>query len=121
MSGCGPFGSDSDSGSGQGPSATELTITVQPKGPPGPTSVWTLRCEPIGGNHPRAEAACEQLTAESLEPLPPDTVCTQIYGGPEVARVSGTFRGRQVDSRFSRTNGCEIHRWDELGPVLAPA
>jgi Subtilisin inhibitor-like len=87
---------------------------VQPQGAGGPTNVWTLRCEPTGGNHPRAGEACEQLTAAKLEPLAPGTVCTQIYGGPQVARVRGTFRGQRVDSRFSRTNGCEIHRWDSV-------
>jgi hypothetical protein len=39
-------------------------------------------------------------------------VCTQIYGGPQTARVRGRVDGREVDGRFARNNGCEIHRWD---------
>ena len=99
-------GGESDS------AATDLTITVWPQGEGGPSNEWTLRCDPIGGTLPNADEACAKLTAEMLEPLPPDTICTQIYGGPQTARVHGTFEGREVDARFGRSNGCEIHRWD---------
>jgi len=46
-------------------------------------------------------------------------MCTQIYGGPEEARVTGTFRGRSIDARFNRVNGCEIARWNRVA-VLFP-
>lgn len=121
MTGCGALGgssdsdSDSDSGSDSGSSATtELTIAVQPNGSSGPTRTWTLRCDPPGGSLPGARAACARLKPEALRPLPPDTICTQIYGGPQTARVRGRVDGRPVDTRFSRANGCEIHRWDQL-------
>ena len=39
-------------------------------------------------------------------------MCTEIYGGPQTATVTGTFRGEPVSAEFSRTNGCEIARWD---------
>jgi hypothetical protein len=55
-----------------------------------------------------------RLTRQALEPLPADSICTQIYGGPQKARVRGRLDGRPVDARFSRVNGCEIHRWDQL-------
>ena len=113
MTACAPLSGSSGSESGSS-AATELTISVQPNGRGGPTKTWTLRCDPPGGSLPRAAAACERLTANALQPLPADTICTQIYGGPQQARVRGSFRGRAVDSRFSRANGCEIHRWDEL-------
>lgn len=114
MTACGPLpGSSSGSESGSS-AATKLTISVQPNGGGGPTKTWTLRCDPPGGSLPRAAAACGRLSADALQPLPADTICTQIYGGPQQARVRGSFRGRAVDSRFSRSNGCEIHRWDEL-------
>jgi hypothetical protein len=40
--------------------------------------------------------------------------CIEIYGGPQVAEVRGTFRGRQVAARFSREDGCQIERWDRV-------
>ncbi len=95
-------------------SSTELTITVLPQGAGGPTRTWTLRCNPPGGSLPRAAAACKRLRAEALRPLPPDTICTQIYGGPQAARVRGRVEGRPIDTRFGRSNGCEIHSWNRV-------
>jgi hypothetical protein len=46
--------------------------------------------------------------------------CTAIYGGPALARVTGTFRGRQVDARFSLEDGCEIARWERNRELLGP-
>jgi hypothetical protein len=48
----------------------------------------------------------------------PQRVCTQIYGGPQTARVTGTIRGRHVDRSFSRTDGCEISDWDRAKALL---
>ena len=39
-------------------------------------------------------------------------VCTEIYGGPALAEIRGTFKGAQVDTTFARTDGCEIALWD---------
>ena len=103
---------DDSSGGGSDSAATDLTITVWPQGEGGPSEEWTLRCDPVGGTLPNAGEACGKLAAEMLEPLPPDTICTQIYGGPQTARVQGRFAGNEVDARFGRSNGCEIHRWD---------
>ncbi|WP_159705667.1 serine protease inhibitor [Arthrobacter sp. 18067] len=68
---------------------------------------------------PAALAAVEQFGAEIFFPEPrPDRICTQQYGGPQVAVVTGWFRGRKVHSRFSRTDGCEIARWKTLASLL---
>jgi hypothetical protein len=34
--------------------------------------------------------------------------------GPAVAEVEGLYRGETVDAKFTRTDGCEIGRWDRL-------
>jgi Subtilisin inhibitor-like len=119
MTGCGAWdgSSDSDSGSGSGAApapATELTIAVQPEGEGGPTNTWTLTCEPTGGTLPRPAEACSRLSAEALRPLPEDAICTQIYGGPQTAHVTGHVGTTTMDTRFSRTNGCAIHHWDSV-------
>jgi hypothetical protein len=115
ISGCGLRGGASGSGSGDSATAaaTDLVVTVWPQGQ-GRLRKWTLTCDPVGGTLPRPAAACSQLTPEALRPLPRDTICTQIYGGPQRARVTGRVDGRAVDARFSRSNGCEIHRWDSV-------
>jgi hypothetical protein len=114
--GCG--GSDEDAG-GRSPAAeaTRLTIKVYPNGSGSQFAQWELRCDPAGGSLPDAEAACEKLadtTVDAFAPTPADAVCTEQYGGPQLARVDGTLRGTAVSGTFTRTNGCEIARWDAL-------
>lgn len=102
-------------------SETTLRITVWPRGTQESSKTWTLRCAPVGGTLPRPARACRTLLSLSapFRPLPKDAVCTEIYGGPAVALVTGTFRGRKVWTRFTRTDGCRIARWARLR-VLFP-
>ncbi|MFF1645120.1 SSI family serine proteinase inhibitor [Streptomyces sp. NPDC058240] len=103
---------------------TQLTITVSGSGNAAAEGAFELRCGPAGGSHPVARHACDRLDeltgegADPFAPVPEDALCTQQFGGPATARVSGTWRGRSVDTVFSRTNGCEIARWNSLRPVL---
>ena len=47
-------------------------------------------------------------------PTPKNVACTQIYGGPQKALVTGRFRGTLVRASFSRTDGCELARWNRV-------
>lgn len=44
--------------------------------------------------------------------------CTQIYGGAQTARVTGSLGATRVDRRFDRVNGCRISEWQRLHPLL---
>jgi len=102
--------------------STSLRITVWPHGKgKGGSKSWTLSCNPLGGTLPKRVNACRRLAVlrTPFAPVPPDAVCTQIYGGPAVAYVRGTFRGRPVRAWFNRQDGCEIDRWSRVG-VLFP-
>ncbi|MDA0178973.1 hypothetical protein OJ997_01605 [Solirubrobacter phytolaccae] len=57
--------------------------------------------------------------AADLAPKKDDVACTQIFGGPETATIKGTLRGEPVDASFSRSDGCEVARWDRVKPLLA--
>ena len=97
--------------------ATDLRIEVWSEGRGGrPTRTFTLRCDPPGGNLRDAAAACRRLAAlrNPFAPLPKDVVCTQIYGGPQEALITGRHRGRQVGVLLSLRDGCEIDRWRRL-------
>lgn len=103
-----------------------LTISVS-DGPGLPAVSWTLTCDPPGGTHPNAAVAVAALD-EILEsgrdpfaPVPADMMCTQQYGGPETATITGTWRGRPVNASYKLTDGCEIGRWRRLRAVLTPA
>jgi len=103
---------------------TRLTVTVSETGNPATEGTFQLRCDPSGGSHPAAERACARLAeladegADPFAPVPRGTMCTQQYGGPAGARVTGNWRGRHVGAVFSRADGCEIARWNNLWPLL---
>ena len=100
-----------------GTPSAQLTVSVWPAGRGNAARVWTLRCAPVGGTLPRRVAACAGLSGapdDAFAPVPPATVCSQIYGGPQVAAVRGLFRGRRVRATFTRRNGCEVARWSRL-------
>jgi hypothetical protein len=118
-------GSDSSAGSSTGTGdATSLTVTYRPNGSQsGPKQTWSLRCEPAGGTLSRPAAACRRLAAGGAElfaGVPKDVVCTQIYGGPQTGRVVGTLQGERVSASFSRSDGCQIERWERVSPWLLP-
>jgi hypothetical protein len=96
--------------------SVDLRISVWPdgKGPGKPLARFRLRCNPLGGNLPHGDRACYLLavTSRPFAPVPPDAVCAQVYGGPQVARVRGRVRGRSVDATFSRTDSCQTERWE---------
>jgi len=91
---------------------------------PADSWTWTLRCGPARGTVPHPVRACARLAsggAKLFAPVPQNALCTQIYGGPQRARVVGTVDGRRVYATFTRTNGCEISRWQRISPWLVPA
>jgi hypothetical protein len=95
-----------------------LTVVVTPT--PGATPKrWTLRCDPAGGTHPDAKAACRALLAAKnpFAPIPRGIMCPMIVAGPQKATITGTFFGQPVASNFSRA-GCEATRWAKLGVVF---
>jgi hypothetical protein len=99
--------------------ATNLTIVVVTD--TSPATTWHLTCDPAGGDHPDPEQACAALDAhgeQALPPVPADRMCTEIYGGGQTARITGTWRGDPVQASFSRTDGCEIARWNALAGLL---
>jgi Subtilisin inhibitor-like len=99
---------------------TSLTVTANP-GEGAAPSTWTLTCDPPGGSHPQASAACAELVSAKGDPFaetPKGTACSMIYGGAQKAQVTGSFDGRPVDTKFSRTNGCEVARWGRVAALL---
>ena len=98
-----------------------LKVTVWPKGKSGTSHTWTLHCDPQPrGTHPDPEGACLALSRHprALKPVAKGAGCTQQWDGPQVALVRGTFRGKQIRTRFKRTDGCEISRWNALSALL---
>lgn len=115
-------GSTASTGSAAKPAApaakVSLTVVVTPT--PGATPRrWTLRCDPTGGTHPDAQAACRELLAakDPFAPIPRGIMCPMIAAGPQRATISGTYFGQRVETDFSRA-GCAAMRWAKLGAVF---
>jgi Subtilisin inhibitor-like len=105
-------------------SPTSLRITYwEDSAKPAESVTWTLRCDPARGSVAQPARACRKLAAGSVRlfaPTPKNAVCTEIYGGPQRARVVGTVNGKRIWATFTRSNGCEISRWQRISPWLVP-
>lgn len=101
-----------------------LTITVADSGSPLTDGTTVLRCHPAGGSHPQASATCRMLDKRTIwgrdpfSEVPRRTPCPMLYGGPATAHITGRWAGRPVDAHFSRADGCQVHRWNVLYPLL---
>jgi hypothetical protein len=115
-------------GTASGPTASHrLDLTIRLREDPAASEyVFRLVAEDggilAGSTLPAPDAALEavQRFGEDIffpKPGPPK-LCTQQYGGPQVAVVAGTFYGRPVRAEFRRTDGCEIARWNSLSALL---
>jgi hypothetical protein len=128
-------GDDGAPGGGDGGRGTRLTVTgvaTRPVADPStpPTEVpfeGTLDCEtdpPTGTGMFRADAAgvCGRVAAEADEfgKLDPDPgrICTEIYGGPQLARITGTVDGTPVNLEIARNDGCGIGDWTRFEFLL---
>jgi hypothetical protein len=123
--GCGSESDDGGSAGGGGGTtettpATELTVTYWPQGKNGASREATLTCDPAGGTHPDPQKACDLLASDAaaLDPVPENSACTLLYGGPQEATIVGTLDGEKVNATFNRSGGCEIDRWDRMEAVL---
>ena len=110
---------------------THLEIEIR-RGPGLPVELHALGCNPPSGTVGDPAAACNRIAdhvAKATQPsgrvsFPPGSenqgavVCTQVYGGPEVAFVRGRFRGAPVDARLTRENGCTMSSYDATMDML---
>jgi hypothetical protein len=123
-----PSGGGAPAGDGSaaptsGGGADRLVVEVD-RGDGSPVERWTLVCaDAVEGDHPDAQAACDHLAElpDAFAPIPADAVCTEQYGGPQTAHVTGQWAGEPVDLRLSRTDGCRMAQWDSLVPLVPGA
>ncbi len=88
----------------------------------GDPATRTFACDADGTSHEGdPDEACAALVDQQswlLEGDPADQVCTQVYGGPEVAELRGHVGGEAFERRLDRTDGCGIQRWEQLEAAL---
>jgi hypothetical protein len=110
-----------------GTDRSDVALSVVGRDRSGPAAEASLRCngekaEARGYGNADARTLCRAAIALApfLARAPdPNRACTQVYGGPQTARIVGTIRGERIERRFSRTDGCRISDWDRA-LVLIP-
>lgn len=110
---------------------THLEIEIR-RGTGLPVEHYALGCNPPSGTVGDPAAACTRiadLVARATQPSGGGSfpagpgnqgtiVCTQVYGGPEVAFIRGRFLGAPVDARLTRENGCTMSSYDATMRML---
>ena len=109
IAGCG----DDDEQPASAPPAQETRLTVEVGGSGVEPRTFELDCV----TDPCEPAQLDKL-ATVTKPRDGAVACTQIYGGPEEAHVSGTLRGEPVDRTITRSDGCEIADYEALFAAL---
>lgn len=114
-------GADSRAAAPAASARTDVRVTLDRDGPRGAGAART-----VGLSCPssRRAAACRRLRSlprSAFRPVERGAVCTEIYGGPQTGAIRGTVRGRRVDARYRRTDGCEEARWRRVAAVLRVA
>ncbi|MFF5793020.1 SSI family serine proteinase inhibitor [Paeniglutamicibacter sp. NPDC012692] len=130
LAGCG--------GNGGGPGQSSAPPTTSPSAPVATVDLdvvvradgkttsaeYSLQCAGATAletsKHPRAAEACELLAKhpQVLDPAPANQMCTEQYGGPATASVTGTVDGKAVAREFDLKNGCGISAWGDALPLL---
>lgn len=109
------------------------TLEIRITHPDAETVDYVLGCAAdtatVSGDAPGIDAAeaCARLTEEPVvsrlvDGAPEDQICTEQYGGPDEATITGELFGSEIDTVIDRTDGCGIADWDDLlAGVLPPA
>ena len=98
-----------------------------------PAEHYVLTCNPPSGTVQDPAGACQRLAdvvaktvqsrgATSFLASPGNEsagLCTQVYGGPEVALIQGRFLGAPVNARLTRENGCTMSSFDATMRLLS--
>ncbi|UVJ40093.1 subtilase-type protease inhibitor [Arthrobacter sp. CJ23] len=103
----------------------ELSILIMDSPAATPLS-YTLVCRDgapaAESKHPTAAAGCTALKSNPAllerKPKSVDQICTEQYGGPQTAQVTGAVDGVEVNVSYSLTNGCEISAWNAVRDIL---
>jgi len=121
----GRSGPTSGSGATAAGDAVRLTVTFNRR--PGQRRVAHVRCSgstatadgflrTVGAA--RACAHARKIVGLLTSGPPTDRACTEIFGGPERATVTGRIGTRTIRHTFKRTDGCEIGDWRRAQPLV---
>ena len=97
-------------------STSNLTLSYHPSAGSQVTFKVSCLTHSISGTHPNKRAICAAIAKQGTHlfaPVPSGIACSEIYAGPESARITGTVKGVKINSVFNRTDGCQAARWNK--------
>ncbi|MCP5025770.1 MAG: hypothetical protein GY929_05745 [Actinomycetia bacterium] len=73
-----------------------------------------------------ADSAClalkdVEVVDRLVQGVPANQICTEQYGGADVAAITGRLAGESVGTTIDRVNGCGISDWDFLLVDILPS
>ncbi|HUR85262.1 MAG TPA: hypothetical protein VMY78_07945 [Solirubrobacteraceae bacterium] len=130
LAGCGEDGADSTAAPGADDDAP-VALSIRYSDGAGQVLTGTLRCteseQRATGSLGRRAPAAQQcshvrdITSLLIQEPPADRSCSEVFGGPQTVRITGTIGDRRIDRRFRRTNGCEIADFTRVSGALPVA
>jgi hypothetical protein len=117
VAGCGDE-DQAKSGDAFGEGDSELVVTLDPDGADGEAEPMNAEVNCEDSSEDAACQAVRDLEPSDLAPPPTDQPCTELFGGPDVATIEGQLNGEDVNEELTRSNGCEIERFDAAVPLL---
>jgi hypothetical protein len=124
LAGCGGAASGSTAG-GEKPPRPEVSLRMTVHDGKGGKRKATLTCRAassatgflrdVPGRHCRTARRLARFLAAAPDP---HRACTEIYGGPQTARVKGRIGESAIDRRFHRSDGCGIADWHRARDLL---
>lgn len=100
------------------PPLARLVVRVDDDGPRGATPARELRLTCRAPTDSEACGAAAGVSPADLAPVPADRACAERFGGPQTASIRGQLRGSDVAARFTRTDACEVARWNQVRDLL---
>ncbi|MEU3461387.1 hypothetical protein ABZ721_15745 [Streptomyces sp. NPDC006733] len=102
------------------PLASPSAASSSPASPSAANPSIASPSDPLTGPARHVADSCAQLRRQGgpVGPVPSGQMCSMIYGGSQTAQVTGVWHGTAVKEKYSRSNGCEVARWNRMAPVL---
>jgi hypothetical protein len=90
---------------------------------PASPAVQELRVDVTEAGDPQSFTCgdgCDEQAIAEVVASAEDTMraCTELYGGPETAHLTGTLDGEPVDVTITRSDGCGVNDYDALFEAL---
>jgi len=111
------------------PARLNIAVDVGTQAGPTHTEQATLTCSrdhthATGFLRAQSKKACQVIRRGTLQRVAraqaSQRLCSQIYSGPQQARITGTVGSERINLTITRTDSCRTADWNRLEALLGP-